>query len=585
MPDAQQRSWPAVSIAEAYRILTAPGMPFEMEARDINGRHVRAYKHAYPSLRAIFEQSLRWGAREYLVFEDDRLTYDAHYRAAATLARALADTYSIRKGDRVAIAMRNFPEWSIAFWAAAAAGAVVTPLNAWGMADELLYGITNSGSKVAFVDGERLERLAPLRGELGGASLIAVRTPRSQLNGVPLLEDIIGPATAYAMLSDLSLPDVTIAPEDDATIFYTSGTTGRPKGALGTQRNIVTNILNIDFQAALALVRRGLPPPADDPNAPQKIGLLPAPFFHVTGCHSNLVPAMAKGRKIVLMYKWNAERALELIERERINTTSGVPSMAWQLMESPDFARRDLSSIEGVSYGGAAAAPELTLRVAKAYPNVLPRQAYGATETSSVSTSISGEDYQNRPNSVGTPSPVCDIRIVRDDGTEASAGESGEIWISGPNVVKGYWHNPEATRAAFVNGWYRTGDIGKVDEEGFVYVLDRIKDMLIRGGENIYCVEIESALFTHPSVLDTAVIGLPHRVLGEEVGAVVQLKPGHTADADDFRRHVASQLASHKVPVAVDVRTTELPKNASGKTLKRVLRDELVSSGKITGGT
>jgi long-chain acyl-CoA synthetase len=585
VPDAQTRRWPAVSIADAYRILTAPGMPFEMETREINGRRVRTYTRNFPSLRAVFEQSLRWGSREYLVFENDRLTYDAHYRAAAALARTLAGQYGIRKGDRVAIAVRNYPEWAIAFWAAAAAGAVITPLNAWGMADELQYGITNSGSKVAFVDAERLERLMPLRNDLGGAELVAVRTPRAQLNGVPLLEDLIGPASGYGALADLTLPDVQIEPEDDATIFYTSGTTGRPKGALGTHRNILTNILNIDFQAALALVRRGLPPPVDDPNAPQKIGLLPAPFFHVTGCHSNLVPAMAKGRKIVLMYKWNAEQALELIERERINTTSGVPSMAWQLLESPDFARRDLSSIEGVSYGGAAAAPELTLRVAKALPKVLPRQAYGATETSSVSTSISGEDYQHRPNSVGTPSPVCDIRIVREDGSEAPVGESGEIWISGPNVVKGYWNNPEATRAAFSDGWYHTGDVGKVDEEGFVYVLDRIKDMLIRGGENIYCVEIESVLYTHAAVLDAAVIGLPHRVLGEEVGAVIQLKPGHEATEEDFRRHVAEQLANHKVPVVVDVRTDELPKNASGKTLKRVLRDELVSAGKAKGGT
>jgi long-chain acyl-CoA synthetase len=477
--------------------------------------------------------------------------------------------------------MRNYPEWSIAFWAATVAGAVVTPLNAWGTSDDLQYGIVDSGSKVVFADAERMGRLDAVRSQLAGAALIAVRTPRALLLDVPLLEDLIGPARAYGDIADRSLPDVTVCPDDDATIFYTSGTTGRPKGALGTHRNIVTNILNVDFATALVCVRRGDVPPTDDPLLPQKTGLLPAPFFHVTGCHSTLVPAMAKGRKIVLMYRWNAEIALELIERERINTTSGVPSMAWQMLESTDFARRDLSSIEGVSYGGAAAAPELALRVANAFPKVLPRQAYGATETSSVATANSGEDYQRKPTSVGPAAPVCDIRVVKEDGNLAATGECGEIWISGPNVVKGYWNNADATRAAFVDGWYRTGDIGRMDDEGFVYVLDRLKDMLIRGGENIYCVEIEAALFTHPAVLDAAVVGLPDRVLGEEVGAVVQRKPNHDVDEEDLRSHVARILASHKVPKTIEIRSDELPKNASGKTLKRVLRDELTQAREV----
>ncbi len=577
-----QQNWPRVSVAEAFRILTGPGMPFETETLEIAGRRVRAYKHAFPHLRAVFVHGRQWGAREYLVFEGERLTFDNHGRAVAAFARVLFSRYGVRKGDRIAIAMRNFPEWSIAFWAGVVLGAVVTPLNGWGTADDLQYGIVHSGSKVAVVDAERFERLAPLRDALGGASLIAVRTPRDQLAGAPLFEDLIGPAHAYSAIVDTSLPAAEIGPDDEATIFYTSGTTGQPKGALATQRNMVTNLVNVDFAAAFAAVRRGQAPPKDDPAAPQKVGLMPAPFFHVTGCHSNLIPAMAKGRKIVLMYKWNPERALELIEKERINTTAGVPSMAWQLLESPDFPRRDLSSIEGMSYGGAAAAPELTLKVARAYSGrVLPRQAYGATETASVSTAISAEDFQHRPTSVGPAVPGCDIRIVRDDGSDAPTGESGEIWISGANVVKGYWNNPEATRSAFVEGWYRTGDIGRVDEEGFVYVMDRIKDMLIRGGENIYCVEIEAALFTHDAVLEAAVVGLPHRVLGEEVGAVVQIKEGHDVDEEALRRHVAGRLAAHKIPKVIEIRTEELPKNATGKVLKRTLRDEIVARGRI----
>lgn len=572
--------WPQRSVKETTALLTAAGAPFEMETRRIADRTVRVYKHAYPSLRAVFEFGRRWGDREFLVFEDDRVTFDGHARAVAVLARHLVEHCGVVRGDRIAIAMRNFPEWSVAFWAGAAIGAVVTPLNAWGTADELAYGITHSGAKVAIVDGERLARLQPVMSSLGDTIVIAARAE----DAGNAFEDIVGRVADYGKLPDVALPDVEIDPEDDATLFYTSGTTGRAKGALGTQRNILTNLVNVDFANAFAAARRGQPLPKDDPSAPQKTTLLPAPFFHVTGCHSNLIPAMAKGRKIVLMYKWNAERALELIERERINITSGVPSMAWQLIESPDFARRDLSSIEGMSYGGAAAAPELTRKVPRLLPRVLPRQAYGATETSSISTAICGEDYQARSDSVGPAAPCCDIRIVREDGTDAAEGESGEIWIAGPNVVKGYWQNEAATSAAFVDGWYRTGDIGRMDAEGFVYVLDRIKDMLIRGGENIYCVEIEAALCAHDAVLEAAVIGLPHRVLGEEVGAVVQLKPDAQITEDDLRRFVGGQLASYKVPVVIDIRLDEMPKNPSGKVLKRTLRDELVNAGKHKGG-
>lgn len=579
MTSADNRPWPAIGVAEAFKILTAPGMPFEMEPCSVRGRMVRVYKKNIPHLRAVFEQSRKFGDREFLVFEDDRLTFEAHFRAVATFSRVLADRYGVTKGDRIAIAMRNFPEWSVAFWAAAVLGAVATPLNAWGTGDDLRYGIANAGCKVAVVDGERLERLLPLKSDLPGVALIAARTPTENLGGATALESLIGPLRGYADLPDTPLPDVAIDPDDDATIFYTSGTTGRPKGALGTHRNIITNILNTDFSIAFRAVRRGDPVPPEDPlAAPQKTILLPAPFFHVTGCHSTLVTALVKGRKIVLMYKWSAERALELIEKERVTNTAGVPAMAWQLLESDHFARFDLSSIEGMSYGGAPAAPELTLRVAEVFRNVMPRQGYGATETSSVTSSNCGEDYLTRPTSVGPAAPACDVKIVREDGTPASTGETGEIWIYGPNVVKGYWDNPEATAAAFVDGWYRTGDVGRMDEDGFIYVLDRIKDMVIRGGENIYCAEVEAALFTHDAVLDAAVIGLPDRILGEEVAAVVRLKEGRSASEDDLRQHAREILAAHKVPKLIDIRYEEFPRNASGKTLKRVLRDEIVGT-------
>jgi long-chain acyl-CoA synthetase len=567
--------WPVMSIAETQKVLTAPGMPFEMETLTIRGIPTRVYKNAPPHLRAVLDQSRQWDDREILVYEGERLTYGDHYRAVSALSRVLTERYGLKKGDRAAIAMRNFPEWSIAFWAAIAIGAVVTPLNAWGTGDDLSYGISDSEAKVAIVDAERLERLRPYLSHLALAGLVAVRTPADQLGSAEALEALIGPPSQYKSLPDTPPPDNGIQPEDDATIFYTSGTTGRPKGALGTHRNIMTNLINVGYGTYRAMLRRGEAIPEPDPNAPQRTMLLPVPFFHVTGCHSVLVPTMAAGGRLILIHRWNPEHALELVEKERINAVTGVPAMMWQLLESPDFTRRDLSSLDGLTYGGAAAAPELTHRIRKIFPNFFPGQGYGATETSSVATANAAEDYQRKPESVGLPPPVNDIMIADENGKEVPRGENGEIWIKGPNVVKGYWNKPEATAAAFTDGWYHTGDVGTMDDEGFVFVKDRIKDMLIRGGENIYCVEIEGALFTHPAVMDAAVVGIPDKVLGEVVGAVVRLKPGKTVSAEELKAHVGKLLSAYKVPVMIDIRTEDMQRNASGKILKNVLREEI----------
>jgi len=575
--DDGARPWPAVGIAEVYRAVTAPGMPFEMEDKVIRGRPTRVYKHARSGLREIFDLGRSWGAREFIVYEGERQTYDAHFRAAGALGRVLAERYGVKKGDRIVIAMRNLPEWSLAFWAGQSIGAVVAPLNAWGLGPDLVYGIQDSGAKVAIVDGERLERLAPHIGEVTLAGLIAVRAPQGPVAGAVMLEDLIGPPAGYAGLPGDPPPDPGLHPDDDATILYTSGTTGRPKGALGTHRNVMSNLMSLGFSGARALLRRGEALPEPDPDAPQRTNLLPVPLFHVTGTNSMLVPTVASGGKLVLMHRWNPERFLELIEAERVNGTTGVPSMVWQVLESPDFDRRDLSSLDSYGYGGAAVAPELTLRFAKLFPHIPPGQGYGATETSSVSTSNSAEDYLNRPDSVGIAVPCCDVKVMSPEGVEVATGEVGEIWIRGPNVVMGYWNKPEATAASFTDGWYHTGDIGRVDAEGFVYVLDRVKDMLIRGGENIYCVEIEDVLVAHPAVIDAAVIGLPHRIWGEEVGALVQLKPGENVSEAELKAHAARLLSPYKVPVMIEVRTEEFPRNASGKTLKPQLREEVLA--------
>jgi long-chain acyl-CoA synthetase len=419
---------------------------------------------------------------------------------------------------------------------------------------------------VLVADAERVERLRPHFAALRLRATIVTRATAPLPVGLVAFEQAMGPVDAAA-----ALPPANIDPEDDATIFYTSGTTGKPKGAVGTQRNICTNITSIGFAHARTLLRRGEKLPAPG-TARKRAILLSVPLFHATGCHSTLCPALHTGNKVVLMYRWDPLGAMQLMERERITSFGGVPAMAWQVIEHPDFARFDLASVESISYGGAPSAPELVTRIKQRLPQGAPGNGYGLTETSSVTSQHAAEDYERKPDSAGLVIPVCDVRIVDGEGSDVPPGEIGELWIKGPNVVKGYWSKPEATAATFTAGWLHSGDLVRMDEEGFLYILDRAKDMLIRGGENVYCVEVENALYSHPAIMDAAVIGIPHRMLGEEIGAVVQVKPGAVVSVAELQRHVAGQLAAFKVPVRIELRQEPLPRNANGKILKRELR-------------
>jgi len=545
------------TIAEVNQMLTAPGAICEIVETQIRGVSTRVWKNAPPSLRAVLDFSRLHGDLDFLVYEDERVTFAEHYGAVATLARRMVEDWGLRKGDRVAIAMRNYPEWSVVFWATVVVGAVSVPLNAWWTGEELEYGLKDSGSTLLFCDAERAAVLAPYLDRLELRAALVARAEEGLAPGFERLEDVIGKPA-----QDATPPEVALDPDDDATIFYTSGTTGKPKGALGTHRNVCSNLVSAFFAMARGALRSGeeFPPPDD---RPQRAQLISVPFFHATGCHSILVASTALGGKLVMMYKWDAERALELIERERLTSFGGVPSMVWQVLESPSFSRRDLSSVVSVTYGGAPAAPELVRRIKQAFPEVSPGNGYGLTETSSITTFNQGEDYVRKPDSVGLPVPVCEVKVVNETGGDVPAGEVGELWIKGPNVVKGYWNNREATAQTFSDGWLHSGDLGWLDDEGFLYVVD------------IYCVEVESVLYDHPDVMDAAVVGIPHRVLGEEVGAVVQLTPGSTLTPEALRQYVAGRLAAFKVPARIEIRSDPLPRNPSGKILKRELKEAL----------
>ncbi|MBP2708043.1 AMP-binding protein [Microbispora sp. RL4-1S] len=546
----------AITYQQVQAHLTAPGQLFEMEEVEAGGSRIRAWKHAPATFRTLLENSRFHGDKVFVVYEDERITYEDHYRLAATLANRLVTDYGVRKGDRVAIAMRNYPEWIIAFSAVLAAGAVAVPLNAWWTERELRYGLSDSGATLLIADGERADRLA-------GARLPAIVVRGDGANWA----DVVGEAAA-----DVTLPPVDLDPEDSATIFYTSGTTGRPKGALGSHRNLCQAPMTVAYAMTRGAALAGRDPA--QVATVRRITLLTVPLFHATGCFAVLLPTMFSGNGLVLMYRWEPRRALELIERERVTVMSGVPTNAWQLLSHPSLRDYDISSLGSVSYGGAPAPPKLLERITRLLPDRTPVNGYGMTETTALAIYNSGPDYLARPDSIGVPLAVIDVKVVDPAGVELPAGQVGELCVRGPVVIKGYWNRPDATAEVLVNGWLHTGDLARIDADGFVYIVDRAKDMVIRGGENVYCAEVEAALFEHPAVDDAAVIGVPDEELGEQVGAVVLVKPGAETTAEDLQEFLRERIAPFKVPVRFWFRDTELPRNPGGKVLKTLLRRE-----------
>jgi steroid-24-oyl-CoA synthetase len=564
-----------MAMTDLEQSLTGPGGAFEIAEVDIRGVGTKTWKNAPGSLRAIWEASRAHGDRDFLVYDDERYSYARTHALVAAMARRLVDDYGVAQGDRVALAMRNYPEWVVTFWATVSIGAVAVPLNAWWTGPELAYGLSDSGAKVLVADGERLERLAGHLGELELAGVVGARADRLP-PGAVAFDDLGGGADSDV---GATVPEATIDPDDDVTILYTSGTTGRPKGAVGTHRNITNFLMGGLYMGAVrAAAAAGVPSPGADGGAPPPPStLLTFPLFHVGGLQSHLIPYTAYGGKLVLMYRWDADRAVDIIEREAITNFSGVPHTAFDLLERAAARGVSLDSLQGLASGATLVPPELVRRVDRQFSSrVAPGNGYGLTETTGAMLVNMGTDYVGRPDSVGKPlAPVVGVRFVGPDGQDVTPGEVGEIWINGPTIVRGYHNNPDATAAAFTDGWFHTGDLGYLDEDGFTHVVDRLKDVVIRGGENVYAAEVESALFEHPDVADAAVVGVPHPTLGEEVAAVVLARPGRDLDRADVQAHVAQRLAAFKVPSVVVVREAELPRNASGKVLKRQLREEL----------
>jgi long-chain acyl-CoA synthetase len=570
---------PAMSIAQAHERLTSPGALFEMETVAIGGRTVRAWKNGPKTLVDLYMAAAAFGERTFMVHEQERVTYDAFRRAAMAFAHTLIE-HGVAKGDRVALIMRNQPEWPVAFYGAALAGAVATPLNAWWSAAELAFAIKQSGATVAIFDEDRLRRVHDVLPACTGVRLRFVsRFVGALPEGVIALESILGRSDDWGRLPEAGEPPVSVAPEDRATLFYTSGTSGIAKGALATHRAVTTPVFATLLSQARAFLRRGEAPPAPDPNAEQKRYLLAIPLFHVTGCFSALNIAIALGGMLILLRKWDPEQAMALIERERATSIGGVPTIAWQILEHPMRHKYDLSSVNAISYGGAPAATELVRRLRQAFPSAQIGCGWGMTETCATFTHHVGEDYEHRPDSCGPATPVAEMKIVDAAGQPLPIGAIGELWVRGPRVIEGYWAMPEMDAATFEDRWLKTGDLAHLDSEGFCSIVDRAKDVIIRGGENIYAAEVENILYGHPAIMDAALIPIPHSILGEEAGAVVTVKPGAHTTEDDLKAFVRRHLAAFKIPARVLMHDAPLPRNANGKILKAALRELFVGGG------
>ena len=551
----------------AWAELTAPGAQFEVVKAEVRGQQLNTYKNAPPNVRALWLSTAPFADRTYLVYGDDRITYGEAHRIVASVASWMF-AQGVRPGDRVGVAMRNYPEWMLIYWACVSTGIACVGMNAWWVPEELDYALKDSRPKVVFADQERLERMAHCQEALGGAKVVGVRANGAA--GVIPWSEVIAHGG--------ELPAVEPDPDDDACIFYTSGTTGFPKGAQLTHRGCIANLFNMLFagQVQSLATQRGTGV-FIDPEAPVPVpvALLPTPLFHVTANNCGAYLITAAGGAIVLMYRWDPGEALKLIEREKVTALTGVPVMSRELIAHPNFDKHDLSTLVSLGGGGSQLQPDLVHKIDKSVATARPQTGYGMTETCGIITSISGDFFVDKPDSAGPAMPTFEAKCVDDDGNTVPVGEIGELWVKGSPVIKGYINRPDATADSITDGWLHTGDVARLDADGFIFIVDRKKDMVLRGGENIYCAEVETCIYRLPEVAECCVFGVPDERLGEEVGCAIVLRPGASLDVAAVRAHCAAVMAKHKAPRYIWFLSEAIPRNASGKFLKRELRDTL----------
>ena len=540
---------------------------FELQKKTIRGNEYNVFVNVPQNLYEYFQFALIHGEWEFLAYEDESYKYQEVLNNAAGLAHVLVNKYGLKKGDAVAFSMRNYPEWIYSYMAVTSIGCVAVPLNSWWQGEELDYGITHSEAKVFIGDDERLQRL---EGLVENTPRISVRCQANTFTNTVAFEELVKPKESF--------PQVEIDPEDDASIMYTSGSTGYPKGVVTTHRSIINTPVAWAFLATMA---SQLESDGGETfvQAESPCTLAAVPLFHVTGSHSNFLLSLVSATRIVLMYKWDPLKAIQLIEKYRVTSFSGVPTMTQDIITASEAnPNTDVSSLVSLGGGGAARPPEQIKSQEKNHPTKIAGVGYGLTETNAAGTNASGKLLYDKPDTAGFPTPLIhELKIIDEEGKEVSTGETGEVCIKSASNFRCYLKNEEATTEALDSkGWFRSGDVGCLDEDGFLYIKDRIKDIVIRGGENIACLEIEAILSEHPAVLEASVFGVPDERLGENLATRIALKPGKTATETEISSFLEEKIAKFKIPSYVWFQEEELPRIASGKTAKKQMREEAI---------
>ena len=548
--------------------LTATGAPFERVSVSVNGHNYLAYRNAFANLPSLINAGRVHGSSEFMVYENDRWTFDRFFHAVDALAANLQQKLGLQSGDRVAIAMRNRPEWVVAFVAISLVGAIPAPLNSHGLHDELMANLVDLKPKLIVCDPKRFARVQDKLASLACKAIV--------VDGFAQQGDSSWQAMTQASTSVPRTPELQST--DPALVLFTSGASSQAKAVLSNQMAVCQALFNIDFIGAISAMTSPKAIELMMAKALQPTTLTAVPLFHVSGLHAQMLTALRHGRRLVFMQRWDPQQAIQLIQKEKITQFNGAPSMVMQLLAEPNFNDSEVTgSLGGVGFGGAGLPQRIIDEMLAKRANSMSGIGYGLTETNGVCSAASGQLFQHAPQSAGATSPIIEVKVVDLDGTEMPLGAEGEIWLRGVSLMEGYLNKEGKKGLGLTDGWLKTGDIGRLEEGDLLRIVDRIKDVINRAGEKIAAAEIESCLLQHPALLEAAVFSQPDLQTGESVVAVVVLAPHASISPDEVKQHVASRLAAYKVPQQVYVRTEGLPKNPAGKLLKNSLKQEYVT--------